>query len=156
MPYHKHDSMIIEPTSELASIIKTNSAVKEIPGQSFWGSHNNIVKEVGGKDRLIDKKELLKVTATTKHGEIEATESQFGAPIRTLQFHPEVSERKLTYSVEEMIRDKKIFASFVQSAQTFANKKNLGVNIKSEVPKQKNFRAMISEQRKEQPTARSR
>ena len=67
-----------------------------------------------------------------------------------------MSERKLTYSVEEMIRDKKIFASFVQSAQTFANKKNLGVNIKSEVPKQKNFRAMISEQRKEKPTARSR
>ncbi|HJD59764.1 MAG TPA: ankyrin repeat domain-containing protein [Rickettsia endosymbiont of Omalisus fontisbellaquei] len=156
MPYHKHDSMIIEPTSELASIIKRNSTQKEILEQSFWGSHNNIVKEVGGKDRLIDKKELLKVTATTKHGEIEATESQFGAPIRTFQFHPEVSERKLTYSVEEMIRDKKIFASFVQSAQTFANKKNLGVNIKSEVPKQKNFRAMISEQRKEQPTARSR
>lgn len=156
MPDHKHDSIIIEPTSELASIIRKNSAVKEIPNQSFWGRHNNVVTEVGGKDRLIDKKELLKVTATTKHGEIEATESQFGAPIRTFQFYPEVSKRKLTYSVEEMARDKKIFSSFIQSAQTFANKKKLGVNIKYEASKQKNFRAMISEQRKEQPAARSR
>ncbi len=152
MPDHKHDSIIIEPTSELASIIRKKSTVKEIPNQSFWGSHNNVVTEVGGKDRLIDKKELLKVSATTKHGEIEATESQFGAPIRAFQFHPEVSKRKLTYSVEEMIRDKKIFASFVQSAQTFANKKKLGV----EVSKQKSFRAMISEQREEKPTARGR
>lgn len=105
---------------------------------------------------MIDKKELLKVTATTKHGEIEATESQFGAPIRTFQFHPEVSKRKLTYSVEEMARDKKIFSSFIQSAQTFANKKKLGVNIESKVPKQKSFRAMVSEQRKETPTERGR
>ncbi|CAK6588362.1 MAG: hypothetical protein IRD5RH_07890 [Rickettsia helvetica] len=37
----------------------------------------------------------------------------------------------------------------MQLAQTFGNKKKLGVNIKSEVLKQKNFRAMISEQRKE-------
>ena len=61
-----------------------------------------------------------------------------------------------TYLIDEILRDKKIFASFVQSAQTFANKKELGVNIKSEVSKQKNFRAMVSEQRKEKPTARSR
>ena len=32
--------------------------------------------------------------------------------------------------------------------QTFGNKRKLEVKIKSEVPKQKNFRAMISEQRK--------
>lgn len=60
-----------------------------------------------------------------------------------------------TYLIDEILRDKKIFASFVQSAQTFANKKELGVNIKSEVSKQKNFRAMVSEQRKEEPTGRS-
>ncbi|MEY4463524.1 MAG: hypothetical protein RLZZ81_495 [Pseudomonadota bacterium] len=156
MPDHKHDSITIEPTSELASIIKMNSLLKEIPKQNFWASHSNMVQEIGGKDRLIDKKELLKVSATTKHGEIEATESQFGAPIRTFQFHPEKFDSEPKYSIKEVVRDKKIFASFVQSAQTFANKKKLGVNIESKVPKQKNFRAMISEQRKERPTGKGR
>lgn len=60
------------------------------------------------------------------------------------------------YSIKEVVRDKKIFSSFVQSAQTFANKKKLGVNIESKVPKQKSFRAIISEQRKETPTERGR
>ncbi|MGX6960204.1 MAG: ankyrin repeat domain-containing protein [Rickettsia endosymbiont of Pentastiridius leporinus] len=153
-PYHSHDSIIIEPTSELASIVKMNSITKKVPEQSFWGMHQNIVKEIGGKNRLIDNKDLLKATATTKHGEIEATESQFGAPIRTFQFHPEITKRD--YSTQEIIRDKKIFASFIQSAQTFLNKKKLGVNIKSEVLKQKSFREMISGQQKEQTTAKSR
>ncbi|QQV75359.1 hypothetical protein H6P87_00914 [Rickettsia tillamookensis] len=105
---------------------------------------------------MIDKKELLKVSAKTEHGEIEGTESQFGAPIRTFQFHPEKFDSEPKYSIKEVVRDKKIFASFVQSAQTFANKKKLGVNIESKVPKQKSFRAMISEQRKETPTERGR
>lgn len=152
MPDHKHDSIIIEPTSELASIIKRNSTQKEIPKQNLGASHGNIVQEIGGKDRLIDKKELLKISATTEHGEIEATESQFGAPIRTFQFHPEKFDSEPKYPIKEVVRDKKIFASFVQSAQTFANKKKLGV----EVSKQKSFRKMISEQRKEQPTVRGR
>lgn len=155
-PDHEHDSIIIEPTSELASIIKMNSPLKEIPKQNFGASHSNMVQEIGGKDRLIDKKELLKVSATTKHGEIEGTESQFGAPIRTFQFHPEMFSSEPKYSIKEVVRDKKIFSSFVQSAQTFANKKKLGVNIESKVPKQKSFRAIISEQRKETPTERGR
>ncbi|QQV75360.1 hypothetical protein H6P87_00915 [Rickettsia tillamookensis] len=48
-PNHEHDSIIIEPTSELASIIKRNSTQKEISKQNFWASHNNIVQEIGGK-----------------------------------------------------------------------------------------------------------
>lgn len=35
MPDHKHDSIIIEPTSELASIIRKNSAVKEYRIRAF-------------------------------------------------------------------------------------------------------------------------
>ncbi|WCR57492.1 MAG: hypothetical protein PG979_001549 [Rickettsia asembonensis] len=108
-PDHEHDSIIIEPTSELASIIKMNSPLKEIPKQNFGASHSNMVQEIGGKDRLIDKKELLKVSATTKHGEIEGTESQFGAPIRTFQFHPEMFSSEPKYSIKEVVRDKKIF-----------------------------------------------
>lgn len=150
---HEHDSIVVDPTSELASLIKINPDTQEISTQKFFGNHGNIVQEIGGKDRLIDKKELLKVTARTKHNEIEATESQFGAPIRTFQFHPEISSSN-NYSIEDIKRDKKIFALFVQSAQTFADKKNLGTSIKSKVPKQKSFRTMISEQKKNQNTQR--
>ncbi len=84
--------------------------------------HENKVQEIGGKNRLVNKQDLIKVTATTEHGDIEATESQFRVPIRTFQFHPEMSKQQFSYSNEEIIRDKKIFASFIQSAETFMNK----------------------------------
>ena len=152
---HEHDSIIIEPTSELAFIVTKNSVVEEIVKQNFWGRHNNIVQEIGGKDRLIDKKDLLKIVATTKEGEVEATESQFGAPIRTFQFHPEMSETHPNkYSYEEMKRDKRIFASFVQSAETFMNKKNLGVEIKSKVPVKKSFTEMVLNRKEQQNNQR--
>ncbi|ABE05078.1 ankyrin repeat domain-containing protein [Rickettsia bellii] len=149
---HKHDSIIIEPDSELASIIKRNSPTKDILNQEFWGMHNDKVQEIGGKNRLIDNKDLLKVTATNEHREIEATESQFGAPIRTFQFHPEMS--KTTYSNAEIIRDKKIFASFVQSAETFMNKKSLGADIKFKVPVKKSFTEMVLNRKEQQNNQR--
>ncbi|HJD66216.1 MAG TPA: ankyrin repeat domain-containing protein [Rickettsia endosymbiont of Bembidion nr. Transversale] len=149
---HSHDSIIIEPTSELASIIKTNSMQKEVLAQDFFGSHNNTVEEVGGKNRLINKKDLLKVTATNEHREIEATESQFGAPIRTFQFHPEISEDNNL--IAEVIRDKKIFASFVQSAETFMNKKSLGADIKFKVPVKKSFTEMVLNRKEQQNNQR--
>lgn len=53
-----HDSIIIEPTSELAAMTKANPNIKEteVRNQRFWARHHNAVQEIGGKDRLIDKK----------------------------------------------------------------------------------------------------
>lgn len=62
--------------------------------------------------------------------EIVATESEFGAPIKTFQFHPEILSEQ---SEIELERNKKIFKIFVETCNNYRNKKiNLG-EIKQDI-----------------------
>lgn len=87
-----------------------------LPPQKFWASHKQIVKKIGNLN-FINPVAMIE-------NEIVATESEFGAPIKTFQFHPEILSEQNEIELE---RNKKIFKIFVETCNNYRNKKiNLG------------------------------
>ncbi|KJV91801.1 gamma-glutamyl-gamma-aminobutyrate hydrolase family protein [Rickettsia bellii] len=117
----------IDKDLELARITKNSSIVEDLesahlPPQKFWASHKQIVKKIGNLN-FINPVAMIE-------NEIVATESEFGAPIKTFQFHPEILSEQ---SEIELERNKKIFKIFVETCNNYRNKKiNLG-EIKQDI-----------------------
>lgn len=116
-----HNSYVnIIPDSELSQIIfgKPNMSIEK---EKFWEAHQQVVKEIGGTNHINGKHDLFKAVAYT-NDDIEAVESQFGAFIMGLQFHPEMSTYSNAFTCSEKARDKKIYLAFQQSVRSFHNK----------------------------------
>lgn len=124
----------INPKSELGQMMKKQQEPtdKQVVERLF-GAHRQVVEEVGGKGSIAKNKDLLKVVAKAKDNQknIEAVESQYGAPAMGLQFHPEVAvkglpEQGIIYRAkteEEILKNRKIFEAFQKSAEAYSNKK---------------------------------
>lgn len=113
-----YSNVIIDEDSELAHIIASNSSP-----QRFWANHTQIVSEVGDSSFLHNVAYI--------GDQIVATESKFGVPIKTFQFHPEMQGRQTT---EELERNNKIFKSFVKTCNNYKIKKANLDNIISNTP----------------------
>ena len=120
----------IDKDLELARITKNSSIVEDLedsesaylPPQKFWASHKQIVKKISNLN-FINPVAMIE-------NEIVATESEFGAPIKTFQFHPEILSEQNEIELE---RNKKIFKIFVETCNNYRNKKiNLG-EIKQDI-----------------------
>jgi hypothetical protein len=102
--------------------------------QEFFGAHNQAVDELGNG--------FVKTAVGSDRKLIEAAESEHGAPVITIQFHPEVTVHGLPNSSflykkskPEIETSLKIFDFFAKAGETYRNKKNLMNEIKEKVKK---------------------
>ncbi|WP_218460089.1 gamma-glutamyl-gamma-aminobutyrate hydrolase family protein [Rickettsia sp. TH2014] len=125
-----HNSYVnIIPDSELSQIIFGKPSMS-IGKEKFWEAHQQVVKEIGGTNHINGKHDLFKAVAYT-NDDIEAIESQFGASIMGIQFHPEMSTYSNAFTCSEKARDKKIYLAFQQSVRSFHNKQVLLTEFKN-------------------------
>lgn len=123
--------------SFLGNIFKS---VEDCTDQNVFGSHFQVLDKLGGKKRILGQQPYLKVCARTydEHNNIEAVESQFGAPVLGVQFHPEVAVKGLDVpalpkgvsgniyiadDVKDIENNKNVFKFFIHAATAFANKR---------------------------------
>jgi len=111
---------------------------------AFFGAHSQIVslQDIGGKG-LVFGQNLLNIAAISKNDySIEAMESNFGSPIYSLQFHPEVAavgmfsviHNKVTYFPPTQASfeiNLNIIGAFKQASETFAYKKTLNHELQN-------------------------
>jgi gamma-glutamyl-gamma-aminobutyrate hydrolase PuuD len=132
--FMNYDAIKFNADSMLKQIIeqKPNS---DIPlEQEFFGAHNQAVDELGNG--------FVKTAVGSDRKLIEAAESEHGAPVITIQFHPEVTVHGLPNSSflykkskPEIETSLKIFDFFAKAGETYRNKKNLMNEIKEKVKK---------------------
>jgi gamma-glutamyl-gamma-aminobutyrate hydrolase PuuD len=131
-----YSNVRVDKDSELAGMLlgKPNSDGEVV--KRLFGAHTQVVKKMGGKGLILDgKKDYLKTVALANDPSknIEATESNFGSPVLGVQFHPEVGAKglplgKMAYQAEkekDVVSNKNLFKSLLQSAETFRNKKRV-------------------------------
>ncbi|WP_342269618.1 gamma-glutamyl-gamma-aminobutyrate hydrolase family protein [Rickettsia endosymbiont of Orchestes rusci] len=109
-----YSNVIIDKDSELARIIAGKNS-DTLTHHNFWASHKQVVSKIGDS-------EFLHPTAFAKD-KIVATESKFGVPIKTFQFHPEVQAGQTEAELE---RNNEIFSVIVK---TFNNYKLKKINL---------------------------
>lgn len=148
--FDQYGKIKVDANSEFAKIInpKLISGNNSLIFEKFFGSHFQVIATLGGKNRIRDKNDYLKVCARAddSKGNIEAVEGQYGAPLLGIQFHPEVgvkgySSTKLPENIsgtiyqaeseEAILKNKRIFAAFIKSAESFHNKKRVNSQIKT-------------------------
>lgn len=153
--YLSYNKMTIDPKSHFAQIINPKSKLNDDKEfiEEFFCFHFQLVEEMGGKEILENKHDYLKTVGRSidskKH--IEVVESEFGAPVIGLQFHPEIgikgvaiparisdkvinAESFKTDSTEALLKSKRIFEAFKQAAQSFKNKRLMTSQIKMGPP----------------------
>lgn len=145
--YDTYETINVEADSTLAKIMnpKANQQRKEQPAKVF-SSHTQVIDELGGKGRINNKEDYLKVVARSNdtHHNIEGCESQYGAPVELTQFHPEVAvagldNPKLPANMnrsiyiaqrpQDRLQNKRIIEAFVQAAVTFKNKRQVNEEV---------------------------
>ncbi len=104
--------------------------------RGYYGAHRQYVSQVGGEDLIVGAsldststgyKNYLEVVARSPDGKIEACESRFGAPILSVQFHPEAGDElgmihsfkksiKTYYSKKKMLAELQSFPRFFKAA----------------------------------------
>ena len=150
--FFKYDAILLDPNSMLANIM--NPKARKLIGadvkscEDTFNCHYQVADMVGGQKQINNQENWLKPVGSSceANHNIEAIESQFGAPIFATQFHPEVPvlgcqvpylPKPLTGDVYiarnniTLLHNQRIFDAVIQAAQTFHDKRALNESIRS-------------------------
>lgn len=90
--FFDYSTLQFDPKSELAKIIFNHDKQKNFEGR-FFCAHKHGIATLGGQN-MINNHGFLKIVGVERHNGhnvIEAIENKFGAPIYSMQFHPEIA-----------------------------------------------------------------
>jgi gamma-glutamyl-gamma-aminobutyrate hydrolase PuuD len=143
-----YSSIIFNTDSEIGKILKLKSNVgRNSSCASFFGAHRQVVNKIGGKGMIMGQ-DYLKLAAVAEDPpsfNIEAVENNYGAPLYSLQFHPEVGIMGM-YSVlthgmaykpttkEQFDMNLRVMQAFKQAAGTYQQKKRVTREILQKQP----------------------
>lgn len=136
-----YDIISFNPKSEIAQIFfgKQDSTILH----PFFGAHQQAISTLGGANLINNNENFLNPVAhVTTHKTLnEASENNYGAPIYSLQFHPEVgavgmysiAQQKKAYQAQEEVAQQtnlRIIKAFVEAAKTHVAKRNIHTYIR--------------------------
>lgn len=149
--FDNYENITVDANSNLGKIMNpkpiSSNPRKNIA--STFSSHFQVIGKLGGKKRILDKDNYLKIVARAhdRSGSVEAVEALYGALVLGTQFHPEVAEYGFAnhhlpkgvsgtiYKAKNRmtrVRNKRIIEAVIKSAKSFHAKKMLNPQINAE------------------------
>jgi gamma-glutamyl-gamma-aminobutyrate hydrolase PuuD len=141
-----YSSILFRGDSEIGKIFKLKPNAENYSCASFFGAHRQVVNKIGGQGMIMGK-DYLRVAAVSPDSSfsIEAVENNYGAPLYSLQFHPEVGiigmysvlSRGMAYQPKDPKQIKmnlRVMQAFEQAARTYQQKKSVNKEILQKRP----------------------
>jgi gamma-glutamyl-gamma-aminobutyrate hydrolase PuuD len=145
-----YNTIIFSADSELGKVLKLEPVPRKFlqPNDpknylwgSFFGAHRQVVNKIGGEGMIMgeDYLQVVAVSPDSSHN-IEAAENNYGAPLYSLQFHPEVGINGM-YSVlcrgmaykpndpDQIKMNERIIQAFEQAGRTYQQRKVVNKEI---------------------------
>ena len=148
--FMNYSEVSITPDSTLGKLLSRSTTNRGQPiVEKFFGAHYQAIKTMGGQALINATEPYLTATAVASDAtrNIEAIESNYGAPLMGVQFHPEVGASGLPpkgayiiYQADneaEITKNKCILAAFQQAAASYHQKKIMNQQIQRLGDKQK-------------------